>query len=451
MPATALDLPAELIRRIADEIVTSTVVGLAAVDETHNLWPLRDVLSHCSLTCRYWSNIFRSYIFFEVKLKCSEDVTELSSLIEAPGSQIRTFIEVLQVTLQDWTIPWLHHISSLTEKLPKFSRVTLDFEKPPFGLSISSLTTLHPLLPTTLPAHFSNFASLSLSANEFNNFSELMRLVRGLPALQDITCSQINWKERTPTRDLQRGLYFPKHLRDVSTVACQEDAPMLWLFTTNKKIHAAKGSPPLSVPMMSTIIDIVEALLRCRRTRDQPQALLMFATSMHVIPPVDKPIPGRTYIHPSHWQVLFRSTLTGPAFLARFILVAVMPFAYVGHIFLEVKLSRGDPETLASQDALADELVQNPLDDLERFPVRSAAEELLAVEWGELDALWADMTGLRSVDVEADLSGKLSKEEFASAVDAIHERMPAMGDAPKLTIKGINLRPAKVQTASLAV
>ena len=298
MPATALDLPAELIRRVAHEIVSSTVVGLVAVDETHNLWPLRDVLSYCSLTCRYWSKIFRSYIFFEVKLQASEDVTDLSSLIEAPGSQIRGFIEVLQVTLQDWTIPWLHHISALTEKLPNFSRATLDFETPLYGVSIGSLTTLHPLLPATLPAHFSNFASLTLSANEFNNFSELMRLVRGLPALQDITCSQINWKERAPMRDMQQGLYFSNRLVDVSTVGCREDAPMLWLFTTNKKIRAAKGSPVISVPMMSTIIDIVETLLKCSRTRDQPQALLRFATNMHVRPPVDKPSPGSRYAHP---------------------------------------------------------------------------------------------------------------------------------------------------------
>ena len=146
--------------------------------------------------------------------------------------------------------------------------------------------------------------------------------------------------------------------------------------------------------------------------------------------------------------MVFRSTLTGPAFLADFILVNAKPFACVGQISLELKLSEGEPDTpLASQDPLADELVQNPLDDLEKFPVRTAAEEVLAIEWAELDALFADMTGLRSVNVEADLSKKLSKEEFESVVDAIRERMPAMTDTSKLVIKGTNLRPAKDQNS----
>ena len=299
MPATALDLPAELIRRVADEIVNSSVVGLVAVEETHNLWPLRDVLSNCSLTCRYWSKIFRSYIFFEISLHSYADLTDFTSLLEAPHSDVRNFVEVLRVVQHDWTIPWLHHISPLTEKLPNFSRVTLNFERPSFGTSVRTLTTLHPLLPSSIPAYYSNFASLTLAEHNFNDFSELIRLVRGLPALKDITCSVITWKMCTPVRDTQRGLYFFANLRDVSTVSCQEEPPMLWLLITNKKAHAALKAPVVSVPEMSNIIDVVAVLLKCGRTRDQPQAYLQFATSVRVVPPQD-PSETDPYANPLH-------------------------------------------------------------------------------------------------------------------------------------------------------
>lgn len=285
--ATALDLPAELIRRVADEIVRSSVVGLVAVDDTHNIWPVREVLSQCSLTCRYWCGIFRRYIFFEISLHSQHDISELWSLVSSSQSDIGSFVEVLRVDHQEQGAgPWLHHIYGLTQILPNCKRVTLRFDSPLFGTSVRALTTLHPLLPSIVPAHFSSFSSLTLSTHRFNDFSELLRLVRGVPALQDLTCSTLTWDVRTPVRDMQRGIYFPRYLRDVSTVACQEDWPMLWLLTANKKAHSHPTFPVLSVPEVDRMARIVETLLSCGRTRDQPQAFLRFATSMHLVPPL---------------------------------------------------------------------------------------------------------------------------------------------------------------------
>lgn len=293
MPVTALDLPAELIRRVADDIVNSSVVGLVAVGETHNLWPVREVLSQCSLTCRYWCRIFRSFIFFEISLHSYEEVVELTSLADSSKSEVGTFVEVLRIDQRDQTTPWLHHIPALTDKLPNCKRVTLRIDDPLFGTSVRALTTLHPLLPSTIPAHYSNFTSLTLSTHRFNDFSELVRLTRGIPRLTDLTCSTVTWETHTPVRETQQGLRFASNLRDVSTVACQEDAPMLWLLTTNRKAYASPYSPVVSVPEMAKVIEVVETLLKCGRTRDQPQAFLKFATSMHTVPPSKSQEPER--------------------------------------------------------------------------------------------------------------------------------------------------------------
>lgn len=145
-------------------------------------------------------------------------------------------------------------------------------------------------------------------------------------------------------------------------------------------------------------------------------------------------------------QVVFRSTLTGPAFLARFIFVLATPFAYVQHICLDIKLSKDASDAPSMfQSALSDELVQNPLNDLEKFPARTAKEELLAVEWAGLDTLFADMFGLRKVDAEVDLSEKVLKEEFAILTGTIQGRMARMCEANKLDIRGTQFRPKKTQ------
>jgi hypothetical protein len=286
MPTTALVLPAELIRRVADEIVNTSVVGLVAVDDTRNLWPLVEVLSQCSLTCRYWCGIFRQYIFYEITLHSHEEIVELAALIESSHSNIAEYIEVLRVEIQGkQTAPWLHHVFVLRQKLPNCKRTTLDVDNPLLDSSVRSLTTLHPLLPTTVPAYYSDFASLVLSTHRFNDFTELLRLVRRTPALEDLTCSVLTWNAHTPVHNMERPLRFSARLRDVSTVACQDDASMLWLLTTDKKRHAHAESPLLSVHGMAQIVEVITTLLRCGRTRDQPQAFLHFATSMHVVPP----------------------------------------------------------------------------------------------------------------------------------------------------------------------
>lgn len=287
MPATALDLPPELIRRIADELVNSSVVGIDAVDETDTIWSIKDIISQCSLTCRYWSQIFRPYLFWEITLRSLADLEELAVMINSPrNTSIREHIHVLRVDHRETSVLWLHRVAMLRAELPHCERATLQIESPLQGTSIRTFTTLHPLLPSTAPASYSSFTSLTISSHHFGNFSELLKLVRGLDLLQDLTCSGITWAARTPIRATERGVRLSKRLKDVSAISCQEHWPQLWLLTVTKAAATAGlPSPLLSVPEMTTIAEIIEVLLLCGRTPDEPQAYLQFATSMHVVAP----------------------------------------------------------------------------------------------------------------------------------------------------------------------
>ena len=130
-------------------------------------------------------------------------------------------------------------------------------------------------------------------------------------------------------------------------------------------------------------------------------------------------------------------------------LVTARPFAYIGQVFLEIQLSKDNSDAPSMyQSTLSDELVQNPLDNLELFPVRTPEEELLAVEWGELDSLFAAMSGLRQVTVDVGVSEKLSKDEFDKATDTIRERMVRMHEEEKFSIKGTQFRETKAQNDS---
>lgn len=314
MPATALDLPPELIRRIADELVNSSVVGIDAVDETDTIWSIKDIIAQCSLTCRYWSQIFRPYLFWEITLRSLADLEELTAIINSSRNAIREHIHVLRVDHRETSVPWLHRVAMLRAELPSCERATLQIESPLLGTSIRTLTTLHPLLPSAIPASYSSFTSLTLSSHRFGNFSELLRLVRGLDVLQDLTCSVVTWGARTPIRATERGVRLSKTLKDVSAISCQEHWPLLWLLTVTKAAAAAPSSPLLSVPELTTVAEIIETLLLCGRTPDEPQAYLQFATSMHVVAPEPNGPNNCTVILPHDMFDL--TLLQGPSYSA---------------------------------------------------------------------------------------------------------------------------------------
>lgn len=148
-------------------------------------------------------------------------------------------------------------------------------------------------------------------------------------------------------------------------------------------------------------------------------------------------------------QVVFRSTLTGPAFIVRFTIVSVEPFAYTPHICLELKLSRGNPDIPSvASSALFDEDNQDPLKELDGFPSRAPEEEIEAVEWEKLDSMFAEMHGMQKVDLAIDVSAKLSKEETAGKIDALRDRMTNMLSADKLAVVITNVRSPKAATAA---
>lgn len=123
----------------------------------------------------------------------------------------------------------------------------------------------------------------------------------------------------------------------------------------------------------------------------------------------------------------------------RFTIVKAEPFAYIDHISLELKLSQGSSNELPMPSgALVDEDNLDPLKELDQLPLRMPKEEALVFEWHSLDMLFSEFSGLRRVDMEIDISERLSKEDVAGVEESIGEHMVHLATEQKLAIKIIN-------------
>lgn len=425
MLSLASRLPAELIRLVVDHLVHATVSGLGPGSHHTALWAYKDDLSACSLTCKYWYKIFQPYIFWEITLRTKQDTLELLSLVGAPGSNLRHHIQQLRIYQEDRQIAWLHLVFSSRNKLPNCRAVVLDLDNPLRLTSAQSLTSIHYILPRTLPSMFSDVHSFSLSSHTFRSFAELTRLVRSMPNLTTLACDKVAWSN--PAEASLRPLRFAPRLQHISAIECQETGPLLHLFATTK--HAHTVYPSLESAELAAIQDIVHLLSHFPRNSSPPAGLMRFQTNLW-LEMVDTE-RAFTFHHIQIFnsprkivRLIFENNLSAPAVTLTASLSTAQASSHVSAVNLHFTLTATISDDIPPSH-LADELI-NPPWKADTFAVQATApEEITSLGWEEIDRVVSGLPQLLHCTVHISCSERLSQVEFTALVDVIRGRMPA--------------------------
>jgi hypothetical protein len=130
-------------------------------------------------------------------------------------------------------------------------------------------------------------------------------------------------------------------------------------------------------------------------------------------------------------------------------LADLRPFAIVERVSLELKLSQGNSEPPpAFQGALFDEEMQDPMKEIEAFPLRTPKEEVLAIEWEKLDILLMELPGLQEVDMQVDVIEKLTESEFEVVLATLQERMSQLHHTQMLKVAVLHVKKGSTGSGS---
>ncbi|PSR72232.1 hypothetical protein PHLCEN_2v11824 [Hermanssonia centrifuga] len=224
-------LPPELVLNVAYQLLTLNL--RKRVSAAH------------SLVSRTWATIIRPAIFETLSLRCIEDLQFLQSLADTPTSVVKDYVKHLFLAPRMRCTPWLHLVATLASSLPHCRNIEVFYFAPLtlHGLALRSFSSVHALLPRALPSTYSNFRKLSLNNHHFRAFSELLRLVGGIPALEELVCWDVAWPS-PPLREPQAQAlvrFVPQPLLiviDRPREHC-DYIPSMRLFTSDRRLPPA--------------------------------------------------------------------------------------------------------------------------------------------------------------------------------------------------------------------
>ena len=170
-----------------------------------NYYKARAPLRACSEVCRYWAITSRKPMFATVVLTSATDMEAFGKLLKSYAPTILPSITLLTemlVARLNTGKPWLHRIPS--EILAEFGGRPVKFFVNSGELSTpegpGTLTSLHPLVPHSLPNQFSPVTVLGLQKAPIRSGADLIRLLATLPRLQAIYLRDLRWKVH-PSKD----------------------------------------------------------------------------------------------------------------------------------------------------------------------------------------------------------------------------------------------------------
>lgn len=142
-------------------------------------------ISRLSVVCQDWGKRLRPILFRQILIVSKDDLTTLVHLIASPHSRLINIIgavDVMPMRERLLDVPWLHLIPATLRCKTR----ALYLDHPLGGAYPPSLSSIHPALPRGLPRCFASYTVLHLHKHYFKSFSELSRLVSGMPKLQEL-------------------------------------------------------------------------------------------------------------------------------------------------------------------------------------------------------------------------------------------------------------------------
>lgn len=205
---TALHVPIEICENIVDMMLDSR----SFADEIESI----AALHNCALVCRAWRIRAQRALFYAVHLSDLISLHNFSTALDSAqhlrsyvhevvltGFQLHTTASVLTVFLPVFAgkLPNLRliDVSHLDESNKEYPRKP----DPPAKAKILPYIPLHPYSRNFLSS-FASVSVLLLNAITFNCFSDFVRMLHGLPALETLSCFSIRWITQGSTRFTMR-------------------------------------------------------------------------------------------------------------------------------------------------------------------------------------------------------------------------------------------------------
>ncbi|KAI0347616.1 hypothetical protein BDW22DRAFT_1349641 [Trametopsis cervina] len=221
---------------------------------TSTMYDSRKDIEACtliSLTCRYWSEPCRKFIWKAVTLKSSEDVYSLAKFIDNPPARsksVAAYIESLNVlAVGPPAKPWIHLIPIILK-----SRLS-QRSAPHIALSIRQdydkwdplpIHTTHDTIPWSFSALGMQANTLSLADTNFRSAKSFLHFARAFRNMDTLICNDVAWEENAPDLRLYEVSFRRKPPLNSISVTPWPEAP--------------------SFPDPSWI-SVMWALIRCRR------------------------------------------------------------------------------------------------------------------------------------------------------------------------------------------
>lgn len=271
---SAADLPVELCHAILEHALQASLDGGGFNIRRIKAVP---VLYRCALTCRYWADICRSFIFSHFIIRSRRDLHDLAVILASlPPRQMTPVICYLRhLILQQSGSEafWVHEVPqalsfAFSHGETQISvRLTLDgaclHETNAQGAIVQRLP--RPLLPR-LP-----FVELTLANIRLHSFTELARAIRHCSVLRFLRCQDLVWDADV---DTTIDVTLPISLRMVRMISCSKPALALWMVPgwisgSTSDLEAR----PLNLVDMTVAVELVTTLHQIDSTTRQNSVL----------------------------------------------------------------------------------------------------------------------------------------------------------------------------------
>ena len=212
-------------------------------------------LRACSLTCVSWVPRSRALIFREVIIDSHSTIRALLRLLTMKPHLGRLIFSVVLVFLEDGSRgPLLHHTapSVLRPYLPNLRNITFSlgssFREYPLEHQVS-LSLTH--TPMTSLRQYRSLSSLRIERIRLSHYSDLHRLLRGMPYLRSLYCSDVsvekyssNISSMSPPNGRNKKLLFLSNLTvsPFSRSTSLASTVLNGIFTLSRQICTAYGT-----------------------------------------------------------------------------------------------------------------------------------------------------------------------------------------------------------------
>ena len=164
-------------------------------------------LHSCALVCRAWRVRSQKILFYKIQLSDSNSFHKLAAILDA-RLHLRDYVREVELTgyhLHTTTSIFALFPIVFARKMPNLDRIDVDhlpksakalrlFPPKPDPLKFKSLPyiPLHPCFGAFLSS-FTQVLVLCLRLTTFRSFTEFVRLLHGLPKLEELNCNFIRW------------------------------------------------------------------------------------------------------------------------------------------------------------------------------------------------------------------------------------------------------------------